>query len=573
MTIETIINVKATASGGGSVKSIREEIKKAKEEAISLARQFGDFSPQAQAAAQKVAKLKDEMEDLNERVAGLNPDKFQAVASVVGGVASGIQAAQGAMALFGSESEEVQKTLLKVQGAMAFAQGIQQLISMQNALAGVATMIKTQVVTAFSTLKGAIMATGIGALIVGVGILIEHMNSLSAATEEAAAEADRLFSSQQKVTQLNEISHQLYINKLKARNATERDLHDANIKYQEDAIIRLQETAQLAGESRQKFDEEIYERRLQIQLAQSNFELKEEEKRQERDKQAQEKRLAQQKEYYDKQVAARLEFEAVIAELEEMVAERSRTSAEAAKDVTDQLYEYQNGVQAAQQRELQQWYEDQKALLIAGGAAAEEILKLQELRNIKSKEIDDKFYEEKKAADEKRYSEDVAAKKAADMAVEASDKAKTDALKKNQQDLYNGTVSALGSLSQLFGQQTKAGKAFALTQIGIDTARGISGAVAQAQSVPFPANLGAIAIGVSTVLANIASAKRILGASGGGVSAPSSGTTPQTFSVNNQALRISAPNGQYPMNRVYVLESDISNAQKRVNTNRQLSVY
>lgn len=573
MTIETIVNVKATASGGNSVKSIREEIKQARQEAVQFAREFGDFSPEAQKAAQRLAKLKDEMEDLNERVAGLNPDKFQSIATVVGGVASGIQAAQGAMALFGSESEEVQKTLLKVQGAMAFAQGIQSLISMQNALAGVATMIKTQVVTAFATLKGAILATGIGALVVGIGLLIERMNAYEEATQDAADAADRLYESTSRVIALNDVSHQKYINQLKARGATEQEVQKASLDFQKRQIELLQAERAKAVGNEQKFDDEIQKRRMQMELNISEIELKQYEKRQEQAKQAQEKRLALQKEYQEKQIQARQEFEAVWAELEEIIVQREQAAAEASKTITDQLYEYQNGQQAAQQRELQEWYEQQKQLLIEGGAAGDEILKLQELRNIKSKEIDDKFYAEKKAEDEKRTAEELAAKKAADDKLLAGDKAKTEALKKNQQDIYTGTMSALGSLSQLFGQQTKAGKAFALTQIGIDTAKGISGAVAQAQSVPFPANLGAIAIGVSTVLANIANAKRILGASGGSTPSAPSVTTPQTFSVNNQALRLSAPNGQSPMNRVYVLESDISNAQKRVNTNRQLSVY
>jgi hypothetical protein len=39
-------------------------------------------------------------------------------------MASGFAVAQGAMGLFGAESEEVEKTLLKVQSAMALSQGL-----------------------------------------------------------------------------------------------------------------------------------------------------------------------------------------------------------------------------------------------------------------------------------------------------------------------------------------------------------------------------------------------------------------------------------------------------------------
>ena len=163
----------------GGFKTIKQQIKEATAEAVLLAREFGEFSPEATAAAQKVAKLKDEMGDFQQRVAGLNPDKFQAIAGVTQGIAGGISAATGAMALFGAESEDAQKTLAKVQGAIAFSQGVQQLLDMRNSFGAMATTIKTQVITAFTTLKGAVMATGIGLLAVGVAALIANFDKVS----------------------------------------------------------------------------------------------------------------------------------------------------------------------------------------------------------------------------------------------------------------------------------------------------------------------------------------------------------------------------------------------------------
>ena len=61
-----------------------------------------------------------------------------------------------------------------------------------------------------------------------------------------------------------------------------------------------------------------------------------------------------------------------------------------------------------------------------------------------------------------------------------NDKAITDAKLKSQQDLVSATSSALGSLVTLAGEGTKAGKAAALAQILIDTASGISSAIAGA---------------------------------------------------------------------------------------------
>lgn len=641
MTIETIVNVKATSSGGDSVKSIREEIKQAKQEAVQFAREFGEFSPQAIEAAQRLAKLKDEMEDLNERVAGLNPDKFQSIATVVGGVASGIQAAQGAMALFGAESEDVQKTLAKVQGAMAFAQGIQSLISMQNALAGVATMIKTQVVTAFATLKGAILATGVGALVIGIGILIEQMNSLTEATKEAADAADKLFDSSQRTIALNDLTHQKYMNLLKARGATEEQLQKANLDYQKRQIELLQEQRKNAVGNQEKFDDEIQKRKMQMEINMSEIELQQYEKRQDQAKKAQEKRLALQKQY-----EATREKEAI--ENQKINDDRAKADAEYAEKTAITLQERLAAFEMLWALELKS--EEKKHL------TQEQILRE---HNLRTKEITEKFNAEQKELDEKRkadqlartedeykkgidainqYYEDkaniekqryltgeidaktladnlqaieqdkyarllteaadygkdqtdiqkaalddqVANKKAADEKMVADDKAKTEALKKNQDDIYNSTMSVFSALSQLFGQQSKAGKAFALAQIGADTARALTSALANSNA-PTPDNVATGGIAgiakyvalAATILTNAARARQILGSSGGGGSTPSaaSAATPQTFSVNNQSLRLNAPNGQSPMSRVYVLESDISNAQKRVNTNRQLSVY
>lgn len=173
------INLEAKTKGTESVKSLKAQIREATNEATALAQKFGALSPEAIAAAQKVAKLKDEMQDFQQRVAALNPDKFDAIGKTVGGIAGGISAAQGAMALFGAESEDAQKALLKVQGAMAFSQGIQQVLDMKNSLGAMGGMIKGTVVKAFTTLRGAVMATGIGLLAVGVAALIANFDKVS----------------------------------------------------------------------------------------------------------------------------------------------------------------------------------------------------------------------------------------------------------------------------------------------------------------------------------------------------------------------------------------------------------
>jgi hypothetical protein len=89
------------------------------------------------------------------------------------------------MALFGSENEDVQKTLLKVQGAMAMAEGVAGIIAMKSAFG----TLFTSVVAGFRTMAAAITTTGVGALIVAIGAaiggLIYILNEQSKAVEKA----------------------------------------------------------------------------------------------------------------------------------------------------------------------------------------------------------------------------------------------------------------------------------------------------------------------------------------------------------------------------------------------------
>lgn len=68
---------------------------------------------------------------------------------------------------------------------------------------------------------------------------------------------------------------------------------------------------------------------------------------------------------------------------------------------------------------------------------------------------------------------------------------------------FSKTLAALGEDSKAFAKMSKV---LALGEIAVNTGKAIAAGTAQAQSVPFPANLVAVATTVATVLANIASA-------------------------------------------------------------------
>jgi len=124
-----ILNLKATvdtSSATASVGSLKKQLREAQAEVTALADKFGATSKEAINAAKRAAELKDAIGDAKALTDAFNPDaKFKALTASLSGVAGGFGAVQGAMALFGAESEDVQKTLLKVQSAMAISQGLQ----------------------------------------------------------------------------------------------------------------------------------------------------------------------------------------------------------------------------------------------------------------------------------------------------------------------------------------------------------------------------------------------------------------------------------------------------------------
>ena len=158
-----------------TVKSFKQQLREANAELVSVSEKFGATSKEAINAAKRVAQLKDAIGDAKAMADAFSPDaKFAAFSGALRGVAGGFAGVQGAMALFGSESENLQKTLLKVQAAMALSEGLNAITGSIDAFKNLGAVIKSSVVTAFSTLRGAMMATGIGALVLAVGALVTN---------------------------------------------------------------------------------------------------------------------------------------------------------------------------------------------------------------------------------------------------------------------------------------------------------------------------------------------------------------------------------------------------------------
>lgn len=124
-------------------------------------------------------------------------------------------------------------------------------------------------------------------------------------------------------------------------------------------------------------------------------------------------------------------------------------------------------------------------------------------------------------------------------------------IEKGKYMAISGMIGATAQIAEAFGEQNedmaRASKVLAVAEIAINTGVALASGVRQAQSVPYPGNLIAIATTVATVLANVASAVKMVKsakfASGGLVTGSGSETSdsiPARLSNGESVLTASA---------------------------------
>lgn len=196
MAIEKVIDVKIQSEQAeGAVKSLKQQFREAQNEVNELSAKFGATSQEAVNAAKKASELKDAIGDAKSLTDAFNPDaKFKSLTSSLSGVAGGFSAVQGAMGLVGAQSEDVEKTLLKVQSAMALSTGLQQLGESADAF----KQLKAVAINALNGIKTAIGSTGIGLLVVALGAVYAYWDDIKEAVSGVSEEQKQLNALSQK---------------------------------------------------------------------------------------------------------------------------------------------------------------------------------------------------------------------------------------------------------------------------------------------------------------------------------------------------------------------------------------
>ena len=173
-----------------SVKELRQELKAQKDIMLSAEEGSKEYNDALQKTASIQHTLKEQMEEVNASAI----DFGQIAGNVVkatGGIVAGFQAAKATMNLFGIENEAVLESLEKMQNLMAITQAIPALDDGVKAFKRLGLVIKSATV-GMSGFKKALISTGLGALVVTLGLIIANFDKISAWLDEITGQTDFL---------------------------------------------------------------------------------------------------------------------------------------------------------------------------------------------------------------------------------------------------------------------------------------------------------------------------------------------------------------------------------------------
>ena len=196
----TELNAKVEAGG----LSMREMTKTMKEYQ-NIAAAAGMSSPVGQAAIAAAGELKDGIGDIKSQVNALSSDtvKLDTAMGALQGGAAVFQGISSAIALTGVENEELMQTMVKLQAVQGVMNSINEVAVLLNEEHVVGMQLRAFYEKAYALAVGtstgalkvfrlALVATGIGALVVGLGLLIANWDKVTGAIGKAVSSFNKL---------------------------------------------------------------------------------------------------------------------------------------------------------------------------------------------------------------------------------------------------------------------------------------------------------------------------------------------------------------------------------------------
>jgi hypothetical protein len=200
-------------------QSAKARLREMKAEMIALEDAGLDDSAMFHKLTIESAKLTDQLGDQSEKIRVLSSDtyKLDAGVDVIKQMANAWGIAEGAVALFGGENEEIQKSMQRLIAIQTVANGLQEISTFLTGQSAGMVAIKsgynkilavTEEAVASATILSAnatkvfskaLIATGIGAFIVGLGLLIAYWDDLSGAITGATESTKAIEQAQEDV--------------------------------------------------------------------------------------------------------------------------------------------------------------------------------------------------------------------------------------------------------------------------------------------------------------------------------------------------------------------------------------
>ena len=543
-----------------SVKSLKAELR-------GLTNELANLKPGSQAfvdAAKRAGELKDRIDDAKTAVKAFNPEaKFQAFSNVIGGVANGFAAAQGAMAIFGSENKDLQQMMVRTQGAIALATGLNGLLGMGDAFSNLRGQLVDAVKKLF-TLRGALMATGVGAIAVAVGTLVANWKEFSAALTEA-------FPSFKVVTDFFTNFRQTAMGALKATVEGFKVIGEVVKRVFEGDFSGAIDAAKTFGERtaaayNEGYIEEDKKIKIENNLKQRKFEVELEEAK---GKDVLSKKLALQKDELKLLKVGSDEYNAKLIEIETTKTEIRKKGEDDRKALAEKRLAQEKLEAEAEKLRLESQLDNARKGFKEASKNFDDTTKgYEETRDKGLKFINDEnetLEQRKETLDYFYQNKLITEKDYADASVKIT-KAENDA-KFAELDAYSGM---LNQASDLLGKNTVEGKAMAIAAATISTYTAIAKTLEAHGANPIPGY--AIAQAIITGIAGLAAVKNIIdtpipnqgSGGGGGGSMPSMPAAPAMRPTGFSTGQPSQTPPKVEPQKVYVVESDITNSQNKV---------
>ena len=220
--------------------------------ARALGPEFQDF---ANDVIRSAGQIQDAVGDMRAEVKYFASDtrRLDAVLGGIQGVAGAFGAVEGATAMLGIESKDLQKTMVQLQGAIALVNGLQAIqnalqaesafmVGIQTAAVRIQTYVMGQATVAARAYATALVATGAGAILVAIGLIAAAMGSVKKETKEATEEVNNFTKAYEKQAEkakkTSEIRQQISddllkneLNAAKLKGATESELAQVEINF------------------------------------------------------------------------------------------------------------------------------------------------------------------------------------------------------------------------------------------------------------------------------------------------------------------------------------------------------